>query len=315
MARGITESDVHAAADALVAGGERPTVERVRAHMGTGSPNTVVRLLETWWQGLGDRLDADRSARLAVADVPVEVAELTGKWWMLALSQARTLVTKELSGEHAALVEARQLLDQDREASAAETATIRAKIDASRAAEQLALARSKELERLVEQLQRQIIEVTSQRDAATDRVNVLDKARESQSRVMEIQVEAARSERDRMAEHVRATEDRAHAEIDRARQEAKDLQAQITSLTKQRSAFEQSQAEKHEKALNDLADARRALATHQARADALENQLTKAMDLPDALKRALEQSFARPAKRSRATRTPQKAKAAQEAGE
>lgn len=50
MARGITESDVHGAADALVADGERPTVERIRAYLGTGSPNTVVRWLETWWQ-------------------------------------------------------------------------------------------------------------------------------------------------------------------------------------------------------------------------------------------------------------------------
>jgi len=60
MARGITESDVHGATDALVAAGERTTVERIRAHLGTGSPNTVVRWLETWWQGLGDRIASDR---------------------------------------------------------------------------------------------------------------------------------------------------------------------------------------------------------------------------------------------------------------
>jgi len=53
MARGITETDVHTAADALVVGGERPTVERIRAYLGTGSPNTVVRWLDTWWKGLG----------------------------------------------------------------------------------------------------------------------------------------------------------------------------------------------------------------------------------------------------------------------
>ncbi len=61
MARGITESDVHAAADALVAGGERPTVERIRVHLGTGSPNTVVRWLETWWRKLGGRLAAQQA--------------------------------------------------------------------------------------------------------------------------------------------------------------------------------------------------------------------------------------------------------------
>ncbi|PPU41477.1 DNA-binding protein [Xanthomonas hortorum] len=43
MARGITESDVNDAADALVADGERPTAERIRAHLGTSQPNTVVR--------------------------------------------------------------------------------------------------------------------------------------------------------------------------------------------------------------------------------------------------------------------------------
>lgn len=47
MARGITETDVHTAADELVAAGERPTVDRIRTHLGTGSPNTVTRWLET----------------------------------------------------------------------------------------------------------------------------------------------------------------------------------------------------------------------------------------------------------------------------
>ncbi|MER2198665.1 DNA-binding protein [Stenotrophomonas sp.] len=38
MARGITESNVHTAADELVASGEPSTVERIRGHLGTGSP-------------------------------------------------------------------------------------------------------------------------------------------------------------------------------------------------------------------------------------------------------------------------------------
>lgn len=46
MAKGISELDVHNAADDLVALGERPTVERIRSHLGTGSPNTVTRWLE-----------------------------------------------------------------------------------------------------------------------------------------------------------------------------------------------------------------------------------------------------------------------------
>jgi hypothetical protein len=35
--------------------GERPTIERVRAVLGTGSPNTLIRLLDIWWAKLGPR--------------------------------------------------------------------------------------------------------------------------------------------------------------------------------------------------------------------------------------------------------------------
>lgn len=94
MARGITELDVHGAADALVAKGERPTVERVRAHLGTGSPNTVTRLLETWWQSLGSRLHPESSG---VKDAPAVVGKLAGQWWALALEHARDAVVAEFS--------------------------------------------------------------------------------------------------------------------------------------------------------------------------------------------------------------------------
>ena len=88
MARGITETDVHTAADELVAAGERPTVERIRAHLGTGSPNTVTRHLDTWWKGLGRRLHTQQ-VRVAVPDAPEVVAALAGEWWERALAAAR----------------------------------------------------------------------------------------------------------------------------------------------------------------------------------------------------------------------------------
>ena len=62
--KGVTQEQVNRAADALVAAGERPTVDRIRAFLGTGSPNTVTRLLEGWWQTLGGRLTAQQ-AKLA----------------------------------------------------------------------------------------------------------------------------------------------------------------------------------------------------------------------------------------------------------
>ena len=56
MPRGITEEQVFKAADALRSRGERPTIERVRRELGRGSPNTVNRLLDAWWQSLSQRL-------------------------------------------------------------------------------------------------------------------------------------------------------------------------------------------------------------------------------------------------------------------
>jgi hypothetical protein len=41
MAIGVQQEDVWAAADALLRAGEQPTIERVRQHLGRGSPNTV----------------------------------------------------------------------------------------------------------------------------------------------------------------------------------------------------------------------------------------------------------------------------------
>ena len=88
MARGITETDVHTAADELVAAGERPTVERIRAHLGTGSPNTVTRHLDTWWQALGGRLEAQRK-HLSMSEAPEAVATLAAQWWGVALEAAK----------------------------------------------------------------------------------------------------------------------------------------------------------------------------------------------------------------------------------
>lgn len=75
MARGLTELDVHHAADDIVSLGERPTVERIRVHLGTGSPNTVTRWLETRWSTIGARL-RQRAIEADRPDVPQAVIAL-----------------------------------------------------------------------------------------------------------------------------------------------------------------------------------------------------------------------------------------------
>jgi hypothetical protein len=72
MSRGITQIDAFQAADQLLASGERPTVERIRVVLGSGSPNTVVRHLDAWWADAGHRL----RAKAELPAVPSDVAEL-----------------------------------------------------------------------------------------------------------------------------------------------------------------------------------------------------------------------------------------------
>jgi hypothetical protein len=49
---GISQSDVSHAADSLLRLGERPTIEKVRAKIGKGSPNTINPMLDAWWKTL-----------------------------------------------------------------------------------------------------------------------------------------------------------------------------------------------------------------------------------------------------------------------
>lgn len=100
MARGITEEDVHQAADAIVSRGERPTIERIRAELGRGSPNTVNRHLDAWWATLSTRLAQQTDG------VPGEVVELARKIWAQVLPKA-TELAKDRIGEAATAVETR----------------------------------------------------------------------------------------------------------------------------------------------------------------------------------------------------------------
>jgi chromosome segregation ATPase len=118
MAKGIAESDVHSAADALLAAGERPTIERVRHHLGRGSPNTITGYLNSWFAGLGERLSTGSSAQAAPPD---PVLRLAGRIWAEAMEGAQ--------------LEAAQALQRDREALALEKEELgaaRAAIDAER---------------------------------------------------------------------------------------------------------------------------------------------------------------------------------------
>lgn len=289
MAKGITETDVHTAADEIVAAGERPTVERIRAHLGTGSPNTVTRWLDTWWKQLGERLQKQQSHR-ALPKAPDAVASLAGEWWSLAMEHARANAEIAISQRSEALQAEQAALNTAKEEFRDEAALLRQQAADATQLRELAQARAVELERLVHQLQGQNKELARQCEAAHARVTEAESQRQVAEARLQTQQDQAASERDDLIRHVRAVEDRAHAEVDRGRQEVLELKQRLASVTRKHDAARKSQLEDIEAARTEAADACRDAAAQRARAEVLDAQLARLQRLPSSVEKALKQA-------------------------
>jgi len=106
--RGVTLGDVSQAADALLRAGERPTVERIRTAIGSGSPNTVGPLLDAWWKRLAGRLDAGPAA---FHRLPESVAHVAEALWMQALDEGRRRALLEQRMTDRALAQDKERLE------------------------------------------------------------------------------------------------------------------------------------------------------------------------------------------------------------
>jgi Plasmid replication region DNA-binding N-term. len=287
MARGITETDVHTAADELVAKGERPTVERIRAHLGTGSPNTVTRWLETWWNRLGTRL---QPARPNLEDAPPVLAELAGQWWELALKHAQEAARRELASSERALASERDALEASSRLVAEELAQMRAERDVAFTGERISTTQASELQHLVDQLQLQISELAEQRDLERRRADRIETARQQLDVRLHEALETAKSEREDWAEYVRSVENRALSDVDRARQEVKELQVQQSKASEQHRALEKQLRQDIQAAQSVAATASQSADILRGKCDALEGQLSGLRNLPAQLEVALKRS-------------------------
>ncbi|OWQ71870.1 DNA-binding protein [Stenotrophomonas maltophilia] len=287
MARGITESDVHTAADELVAKGERPTVERIRAHLGTGSPNTVTRWLETWWNRLGTRL---QPARPDLDDAPAVLAELAGQWWELALKHAREVAHRELAEAKQSLAAQRDAQEAKSRLIADELTQVRSERDAATTGERIASTQAAELQQLVDQLRLQISELAEQRDLELRRANRTEEARQQLDVRLHEALETAKSEREDWTEYVRSVENRALSDVDRARQEVKELQAQLSKASEHHRALENQLRQDIQAAQSAAATATQSADILRGRCDALEGQISSLRDLPTQLEAALKRS-------------------------
>ena len=134
---GITSTDVDRAADALLRDGQRPTIERVRAHIGRGSPNTINPLLDAWWQRLAGRLDAGPAALHRLPEPVLHAAE---GLWLQTLSEARKRAATEQGSSRSALAKDRQEMEVRRHVLAIRESELHARLEqAERRANQLQL--------------------------------------------------------------------------------------------------------------------------------------------------------------------------------
>jgi uncharacterized coiled-coil protein SlyX len=88
--------------------GERPTIEKVREKLGTGSPNTINPLLDAWWKKLSGRLDAGPAA---LHRLPESVAHAAEALWMQALDAGRRRAAQEQHAATRALATDKQTLE------------------------------------------------------------------------------------------------------------------------------------------------------------------------------------------------------------
>ncbi|MGV8805659.1 MAG: DNA-binding protein [Polaromonas sp.] len=98
--RGIQQEDVQVAADALIAEGLRPTIERVRQKIGRGSPNTVSPMLDNWFAGLSKRLGVANASDEQRLQPPEPVQAAAAMLWQAAMQLAKHAAQEEFLQEN-----------------------------------------------------------------------------------------------------------------------------------------------------------------------------------------------------------------------
>jgi chromosome segregation ATPase len=259
MAVGVPENDVFAAADAVLARGERPTVERVRQELGRGSPARVGSLLDQWWETLAGRLRGETR----LPGLPSEVAQAFVALWQQATTLAQGVVELSLADQRQVLANEREQLAANEAKVRLEQAQARQQTAEAHAARQVAEIRLADLEQLLKQRQAQLDDLFSQRDAFNvERDTAFRQLSElvQQNKALQEKAEQQRAEQQ---EYLRGVEDRAHREVDRAREEGRATVTQLKQLSRHAEVLEKRLAS----ALTELSDAQREAAIHQERSE------------------------------------------------
>lgn len=220
MARGITQEQVNQAADAILGTGENPTVEKVRAELGTGSPNTITRMLDTWRSHLGDRL----RQLSALPEVPASVGQVMIELWRLAAEQAGHAIEGRFAKERSELEVAQAQLEQERKTWEMHLQSAEIRVAQAQTARELAEHACNNLDGQLQDSHALRADLVQQRDRLQSQYDQQFALNESLRTQLEDLQANLQLERSRQEVHIRAVEDRSHQEVDRARKDAKQWQ-------------------------------------------------------------------------------------------
>jgi len=266
--RGVQSEDVWAAADAVLALGERPTIERVRQHLGRGSPNTVGPMLDGWYGSLAQRLRTPEAAEAgsveSASGLPGPVARAAQVLWGRALKQAEEQASDQIATAKADLAAQAEALAQARDALQQDARRLEDRSAAYALAMQAKDQQIAELGRLNESLQQQLLDGQRQLERASAECQQLRQAAEAAHRSQAAREIEQHAERARLEERAHAQERRLHAEVDRARQESKRLALQL-----------ESESRKSAKSLSDALERSRDLENQLGALQSQTAQLTK----------------------------------------
>jgi len=241
--RGVQQEEVWAAADALIAAGERPTIERVRLKIGRGSPNTVSPMLESWFATLAPRLGvtAASGSRPAEEGAPKELRQALDGVWAAAVAAAREKAERALAPERDRLVQQDRELEVAREELAQREAAL----------SERGVALEHALELVKSQLRNQAAQLEKagrDLDQARSSLATLVQERDADRSQFAEQLRTLTEERQRIEQRASISEKRLLEEVDRARQEAKQS-ARALEDTSQKHATEKQALERTNAAL------------------------------------------------------------------
>ncbi|TAL65862.1 MAG: DNA-binding protein [Burkholderiaceae bacterium] len=314
---GVSQEQIDATADALLLEQKRPTVDRIRAHLGTGSPNTIGPMLDNWFRSLGARVadiappdpagpvDPSAPERPRPVDgTPLAVRQAVRSIWDASLLEARQAAQKELHDEIARVAGLQKALEDEQMAlEASRSALLENARQSTIRAEQLA----EQLRTAQERLGRAEAVAAEQQERGEQLRTQLEEQRRSSHEQALAQAQEFTRERAVADERHAANERRHLQEIDRARQETarvqQDLQAAVSSLkesgqkleavTLEAASVKTALLEKQTELASHLHDQEKEIVALKLEVESVKADLSRAQDSDDAARKAAASSEGR----------------------